>query len=88
MVLTDLFASRTDVAATGTVSVNYGLKVTHGGQLLGLFLPFLPKVRVLGHKSEVDSIECNETRQAGSLINYLFIGVSFILCDCYCDIII
>ena len=24
----------------------------HGGRLLGLFLPFLPKLRVLGHKKK------------------------------------
>ena len=34
----------------------------------------------------MDFIECNETWQASRSINYLFIGVSFILCDCCRDV--
>ena len=58
----------------------------HGGPLLGLFLPFHRKLRVLGPR-QVECLECNETWQASRLINYLFIGVYFIPCDCYCDVI-
>ena len=53
----------------------------HGGRLLGLLPPLPPKL------TEVECIESNETWQASKLINYLFIGVHFILCDCYCDVI-
>ena len=38
-------------------------------------------------KTEVECTKCNETWQASKLINYLFIGVYFIPCDCHCDVI-
>ena len=37
--------------------------------------------------TEVECIKCNETWQGSRLINYLFIGVYFNLCACYCDVI-
>ena len=38
-------------------------------------------------QTEIECIECNETWQGSSLINYLFIGFSFIPCDFCCDVI-
>ena len=48
--------------------------------MLGLFLPFLSKLRPW---TEVECIKW----QASRLIKYLFIGVYFIPCGCSCDAI-
>ena len=50
--------------------------------------PALPsKSKSFRPQTEVECIECNETWQGSRLINYLFIGVYVIPCDCYCDVI-
>ena len=53
---------------------------SYGGPLLGLSLPFPAKLKVLGHRQKQNASNVKASR----LINYLFIGVYFIPCDCYC----
>ena len=45
------------------------------------------KIRSSRPETEVECMECNENWQASKLINYLFTGVYFIPCDCYCDVL-
>ena len=52
------------------------------------FPPVSSKTKSFTPYTEIECIECNcETWQASRLIYYLFIGVYFIPCDCYCDYI-
>ena len=53
-----------------------------------VFAPKPPKTkRFYWPLTERECIECNETWRGRRLINYLFIGVYFISCDCYCDVL-
>ena len=49
--------------------------------------PFPSKAKVSKPWTEAECIECNESWETSKSINCLFIGVYFILCDCYCDVI-